>query len=170
MNDTITRYLNSSAGLAERARAHLLAILRPMGDNDSTTGLTISTIVQSSLTAAMGSADSYFVVQGVLVKLAQNLVLTALTNAQVIKDGTTNVFCWYVDSAGTVTQAMGTAGATLAKVKFPPKPEGKALVGFALVTCSGGDFTGGTNSLGTAGNFTVVFCSPAGAFDASVLI
>ena len=169
MQDTITRYLNGST-LPERARAHLLAVLRPQADNDSTTGLTVSTIVQSSLTAAMGAADSYFLVQGTLVKISANTILTALTSAMVIADGSIGVFCWYVDSAGTVTVAFGTPATTLAAVKFPAKPEGKALVGFALVTCSGGAFTGATSSLGTAGNFTVVFVSPVGAFDPSVLI
>ena len=78
----------------------------------------------------------------------------------------------FVDSAGVVTSAMGTAGATLAKVSFPQFPVQKALIGFIVVNPTGtGNFVGGTTNLD---DVTVVpntvYVSPVGGFDPYCLI
>jgi hypothetical protein len=65
-----------------------------------------------------------------------------------------------------VTVAQGVEGTTLALAKFPAIPEGKALVGFLIVTYNS-TFTGGTTPLATA---TTIYCSPTGALDPSILI
>lgn len=59
-----------------------------------------------------------------------------------------NVFCFFIDSAGTLTSAMGTEGATLATVVFPTFPPGKACIGFVIINPTGtGNFVGGTTAL-----------------------
>ena len=169
MNDTLTRYLVGVG--AERDRANLRAILAPIADRMSTQALRNSTLVikaGASALAKTGAADSYFVVQGIPVKIAAGTDMAAFSG--VVALSTTNVFCFFVDSAGTLTSAMGTGAALLANVKFPPFPEGKCLVGFVLITQSaGGAFTGGTTALDDA-TTTAVYASPTGPFDPSVLL
>lgn len=78
-----------------------------------------------------------------------------------------NVFVFSIDSAGTVTTAMGTEGATLGAVVFPAVVNHKAVLGFVVVNPTGtGNFVGGTTDLDDA---TVVpnaaFVDVVGAFD-----
>jgi hypothetical protein len=62
-----------------------------------------------------------------------------------------NVYVFFIDSAGTLTSRMGTAGATLATVKWPEFPENKACIGFVIINPTGtGDFVGGTTALDDA--------------------
>jgi hypothetical protein len=77
-----------------------------------------------------------------------------------------NVFCFFVDSAGTLTSAMGREGASLAAVDFPDFPLGKALVGYLVVTYASA-FVGGTTALDTA---TTVYVSPIGPFNPNALL
>jgi hypothetical protein len=171
MQDTLTRYL---AGFPqERERAYLRAILAPVLDRFSTRALTNSTLViktGGSALAKTGAADSYFTVQGVPVKVAASTDQAALSGTVV--NATFNVFCFYVDSAGALTSAMGTAGATLGAARFPVPPEGKCLVGFVIINPTGsGNFVGGTTALddGTVVP-NAVYVSPVGPFDPSVLL
>ncbi len=71
-----------------------------------------------------------------------------------VVDGTYNVFAFFIDQAGTLTSAMGTAGATLNAVVFPATPAGKAMVAFITVHPVGANFVGGTTAL-DAGTVTV---------------
>lgn len=62
-----------------------------------------------------------------------------------------NVFAFYVNAAGTVTSAMGTAAATLGAVIFPTVPSDNALLGFLVINPTGtGNFVGGTTALDDA--------------------
>jgi hypothetical protein len=59
-----------------------------------------------------------------------------------------NVYCFFIDSAGVLTSAMGTEGATLAAVIFPPMPANKACIGFTIINPTGtGNFVGNTTAL-----------------------
>ncbi len=90
--------------------------------------------------------------------------------------GTTNVFCMYLDSAGTASGAFGTAATTvsttgLGGVKFPAMPEKKAMVGFVIISGGSGDWTAGTSTFTTA--TTVTYCTivnTVGMFDPSATI
>lgn len=171
MLDTITRYLTVFGDARERL--NLRAIVNPIADRISTQALTNSTLVikaGGSALAKTGAADSYFSVQGILVKIAASTDQAALSGSTLIS--TVNVYCFFVDSAGTGTSAMGTAGATLGAVKWPAMPVGKALVGFVIVAPTVGTFVGGTTALDE--NSTVVpatvYVSPDGAFDPSVIL
>ena len=82
-----------------------------------------------------------------------------------------NVFCFWVNAAGTTSVAMGTEGSTLGAVKFPDFPVGSAHIGFVIINPTGaGPFVGGTTALG---DVTVVpnavYISPLGSFDPSIL-
>jgi hypothetical protein len=71
-----------------------------------------------------------------------------VTLAGTITNALFNVFCIFVDSAGAETAAMGTEGAALINVKFPPIPTKKAMVGFVIVNPTGtGNFVGATTDL-----------------------
>jgi hypothetical protein len=166
MLDTMTRYL---AAFKERTWAwNLRKVLLPVCDQYSTQPLTSAGLVihgAASTLAKTGAADFYASVQGRLVKIAASTDMPALTGI-VITAAFFNVVCFYVDSAGTVTVAAGTQGATLGAVVFPQPPTGKALVGFLIIT-NASTFTGGTTALDTA---TTVYVSPLGPFDPTVLV
>ena len=93
-------------------------------------------------TAKTAASITYGTANGVLQVVGAGTALTALTGLN-ISAGKYNVFCWFIDSAGTITVRMGTEGAAASNVKFPEFPAGKALLGFALVTYASA-FTGGT--------------------------
>ena len=165
MFDNMTRYLTAIA--SEKERWNLRKILLPLVDRYSTQPLVSAGLVISSTTtlAKIGAVDFYASVKGILVKIAAGTDMPALTGLN-ITAGSYNVICFFVDSAGAVTVAMGTEGTTLAKVVFPPFTENKALIGFLSIYYAS-TFTGGSTALNTA---TTAYISPVGPFDPSVLI
>lgn len=83
------------------------------------------------------------------VQKAANTDMAALSGTVV--NATHNVFAFFIDGAGTLTSAMGVAGASLAAVKFPPVPVGKACIGYTHINPTGtGDFVGGTTPIDDA--------------------
>lgn len=171
MNDTITRYLT---GITEQLyQKALRAIFVPIGDRMSSQPLNSAGLVihgAASLVAKTGTTAFYACAKGSLVTIAASTDMPALVGTVV--NATFNVFAFFIDSGSTVTSAMGTAGTTLAGVKFPPFSEGKALVGFIVINPTGtGNFVGGTTALDDATVVpTAAYVSPIGAFDPSVLI
>src|ERR1044072_7836128 len=134
----------------------------------STAGLVIkaggSTLAKSGGTAAYGIAN------GVIQKIAASTDMAALSGTVV--NATFNVFCFFIEGAGVIPSAMGTAGATLAAVKFPQFPTQKALIGYIVINPTGtGDFVGGTTALddGTVVP-NAVFISALSGFDPACLI
>lgn len=116
-----------------------------------------------------GASDTYYIVKGVLVKVAASTDMAALSGT--VTNALFNVFCYFLDSAGTKTTLMGREGATLALVKFPPFPENKALIGFTIINPTGtGDFVGGTTAIddGTVVP-TAVHVSCGDSFDPTIL-
>lgn len=164
MRDTIIRFLAGMA--AQQDNRAVRACLDPIGDRMSsqplkTAGLVIS--AGGATVAKIGAADFYATANGVLVKVAAGTDMPALAGS--ITAANFNVFCFFVDAAGTVTSQIGNQGATLARVVFPQFPKNKALVGFLIVTYAS-TFIGGTTALDTA---TTVYVSPLGAFDPTIL-
>lgn len=165
MKNTITQWLSGIASALDRKA--ISSVVNPIGDRlsscaTSTAGLVIkaggSTLAKTGAAAFAGTAN------GIPVAIAAATDMPALVGT--ITANYFNVFCFFIDSASTVTAAMGTEGSTLAGVKFPQFPQGKALVGYLVVTHSS-TFTGGTTALDTA---TTVYVSPVGAFDPSIVI
>ncbi len=163
--DTLTRWLEgvNSAKTAWSLRK----ILEPIFDRMASAALTSPGLVISAggaTTAKTGSSDTYLVANGILVKVPASTTLPALVGT--ISANDFNVFCFFVDSAGVITSAAGTQGATLGAVVFPQFPRGKALLGFLIVTYTL-TFTGGTTPLDTA---TTVYVNSSEAFDPACLI
>ena len=171
MNDTISRYLASL--VSQPGKSELLTVLKAIGDRFSTRSLsTAGLVIKAGASAVVktGAAAWYGIAQGVLVTKAAATDMAALSGT--VAADAFNVYAFFCDSAGTLTSAMGTAGATLAAVKFPPFPEGKALLGFIVVNPTGtGDFVGGTTALDDATVVpNVVYVNVDGPFDPTVLL
>lgn len=165
MQDTVTRKLAGLPG--ETGRAALAPIFAALADRfasqaTSSAGLVIKagggTLAKIGATAFQGIANN------VPVTIAASTDMPALVGS--IGAGAFNVYCFFIDSASVVTVAMGTEGATLATVKFPTFPQGKALVGYLIVTYASA-FVGGTTALDTA---TTNYVSPVGAFDPTIIL
>lgn len=171
MLDNLTRYLSSIPAVSERWG--LRKILIPLYDRQSSLALNSAGLAIHGSASALvktGAADCYLIANGIPVKIAAATDLPALVGT--VATATFNVFCFFVDSGGTKTVAMGTAGTTLAKMVFPPFPSLKALIGFIIVAPTGtGSFVGGTTALDDATVVpAVVYVNPVGGFDPTVLI
>lgn len=96
-----------------------------------------------------GAAAAQAAVGGVLRSIAAATDMAAL--AGTVTNAKFNVYCYFIDSAGVLTSAMGTEGATLGAVIFPPMPANKACIGFTIINPTGtGNFVGGTTAIDDA--------------------
>lgn len=171
MNDTLTHYL---AGVPDpKERRHLELILRPIADRMSTHSITSAGLVikaGGSAVVKTGGSTWYGVANGKLQSKGAATDMPALVGT--VTNAKFNVYAFFCDSAGTVTSQMGTEGATLAAVVFPPIPEQKACIGFVVINPTGtGNFVGGTSALD---DVTIVpnaaYVNLTGPFDPSVLL
>jgi hypothetical protein len=107
----------------------------------------------------------YGVVGGVLVKKAATANLITLTTASNCANALFNVTVFTIDSAGTITNRAGTAGATLAAMTWPTLPATEAVFGILIVNPTGtGGFVGGTTDLDDATVVpNAVYLNPLGA-------
>lgn len=166
MTATLQQWLEQVA--VGRTRFALLEAIGPIADRFSSCAVSSAGLVikaGGSALAKTGSAVTNLVANGVPVAIAASTDMPALTGID-ITAAYYRIVCFFVDSAGTVTVAAGTEGATLAAATWPPFPAGNALVGFLTITY-GSAFTGGTTPLDTA---TTTYNSPTGAWDPSVLV
>lgn len=170
MQDTITQNLNAMA--SERDKAALRPILNALG-NDASQSLNSAGLVikaGGSTLVKTGASAWYGIVAGTLVTKGAATDMAALSGT--VTNAKFNVFCYFVDAAGTLTSQMGTEGATLAALKFPAFVPTKTLIGFTIINPTGtGNFVGGTTALD---DVTVVpnavHLSTVGSFDPTVLI
>lgn len=96
-----------------------------------------------------GAAISYGVANGVARTIAASTDQAAYSGT--VTNAKFNVYVHFIDSAGVLTSAMGTEGATLAAVVFPTIPAGKAVVSYTIINPTGtGPFVGGTTALDDA--------------------
>lgn len=99
-----------------------------------------------NLLVQTGAGAWYGWAGGLLVRLAANTDMAALSG--VVTNAKFNVFCYFINAAGTPSTVMGVEGATLSAVKFPEKPVGSIMIGFTIINPTGtGNFTGNTTSL-----------------------
>lgn len=164
--DTMVRWLHAIKDSTNRF--NLTRLLYPLFDRETSTPLNSAGLVihgAGGTVPKIGASDFYALANGIMVKIAASTDMPAL--AGTVVNATFNVFCFFVDSGGTKTSVMGTAGSTLAKVAFPQFPEGKALIGFIIINPTGtGNFVGGTTALDDATVVpNTVYVSPNGGFD-----
>lgn len=168
MLDSVSRYISA---IPAGERASLSPILRALADNLSSQTLTSGALAQGS-TAQLAKVGSvyYGIAGGKLVTKAANTDMAAY--AGTVTNAYYNVFVFTVDQAGTLATSMGTQAATLAGVKFPPRVEGTAVIGFVIIHPTGtGDFVGGTTSVVDATVVpNIVYVNTVGAFDGSVVL
>lgn len=171
MLNSITQFLAGMASVADKKA--VLHSVKPLADRYISQSLSSAGLVIKAGGSAIvktGAAAYYGIANGILVTKAAATDMAALSGT--VTNAKFNIFCFYIDSAGTLTSAMGTEGATLAAVKFPQTPEGKAMLGFVVINPTGtGNFVGGTTVLD---DVTVVpnaaYVNTQGAFDPTVLI
>lgn len=170
MNDTVTRYLEAIP--SQRLKECLRALFSPIVDRFSTQCLSSAGLAIKAGGGVLAKAVSvtHYLVVGKLGKLTANTDMAALSGTVV--NATVNVFAFYVDAAGVLTSAMGTAAATRAGVILPPIPVNKALIGLLVINPTGtGNFVGNTTPLDDA---TVVpnaeYINAIGPMDFSVVI
>lgn len=145
--DNLKRYMEAVRD--QLSRASIYELLKPLFDRQSSNMLNTAGLVihgSASALAKTGATDCYGIANGVVNKIAASTDMPALVGT--VTNATFGVFCFFMDSAGVVTSAMGTGGATLGAMVFPQLPTKKALVGFLLINPTGtGDFIGGTTAL-----------------------
>jgi hypothetical protein len=157
----------------ESERVGARRISAPLWDRQTSLPLNSAGLVihgAGSALAKTGSSACYLLANGVTQKIAASTDMPALVGT--VTNATFNVFCFFIDAAGTVTSQIGIAGTTLAKMKFPQFPQKKALIGFIIINPTGtGDFVGGTTALDDA---TVApnaaYISPTCGFDPYALL
>lgn len=153
---SIVSYLKALASKRDAAALRalwnaLLVDLTSLNTNTSTHCLTSAGLtIHGSASALVKAATAFYaIVGGVLVTKTANTDMPALVGS--VTNAKFNVFMFYIDAASVVTVAMGTEGATLAAVVFPPTPAAKAAIGMLIVNPTGtGPFVGGTTALDDA--------------------
>lgn len=170
MANTLVQWLGDV--VPERLKYWLYLILGPIYDRYSTQVLSSAGLAISAAGSTLVKAGSlsYSFVKGNLASIAAGTNMPALVGT--VTHGTFNVFAFFLDGAGVLTSQMGTAGATLGAVIFPPIPSAKACLGFVIINPTGtGDFVGGTTALD---NVTVVpnavYLSPTAPFNPAVIV
>ena len=163
MFDTVARYI-ANVG-ADNDRRALSPIVNAVADRLSSQTVTSGALAikAGGSTLAKNGSVYYGLADGKIVTVAANTDMPALTGLTITANKF-NVAVFYIDSAATVTVGFGTEGATANAVVFPNTPQGKAIIGFLLITHSS-TFTGGTTALDTA---TTVYVNTVGAFDPSI--
>jgi len=168
MQDTIARYL--AAIPDSQMRRFVQIVINALADRYNSCMLGSAGIVikgAGNIDAKTGATATAAIAGGTMLSIAAatNLVTFVGTTSQ----NKFNVYLWYIDAAGTITSAMGTEGAALANVVWPSPPQGKALIGGFTVNPTTAPFVGGTTLLDAA-NTNVVYFSPQGAFDPTVIL
>jgi len=166
MQNTIRQYLSRIGAESDRSALDTLFSAATHAGRScaiTTAGLVIK--AGASTLAKTGAAAFYGVVGGRLVTIAAGVDMPALTGITIAANNF-NVVCFFISDSSVVTAVAGTAAASIAAVRFPDFPIGRALVGFLLITHSA-TFTGGTTALDTA---TTVYVSPLSGFDPTVLV
>lgn len=170
MKATLQQYLNGLR--AADIRQALVPVLQALGDRLSSQMLgTGGLAIKAGGGVLVKAATAFYALaNGVLVTKAANTDMAALVGT--VTNAKFNVYCFYIDSAGTLTSVMGTEGASLALVTFPETPAGKALVGFTVINPTGtGNFVGGTTALDDATVVpTAAYVNTVGAVDPRVLL
>lgn len=107
--------------------------------------------------AVKSTGLSFFLVNGILVKLAANQVMPALTGL-VIANTFKGIALFVTDVNGTLTTIPSLVTSTsVAALQFPVPPQNTVVIGYIIVeNNTGGTFTGGATALDT-GSLVVTY-------------
>lgn len=171
MKGTLRDYIRQLPTGWQQLGAYFVSIADRLGNRNITSpGLVIK--AGGGVLVKAGSAFHAMLSDGKvgrIVAKAANTDMAALSGTVV--NATHNVFAFFMDKSGTLTSAMGVAGATLAAVTFPPVPDGKACLGYIHVNPTGtGNFVGNTTPLDDATVVpNVVYVNITGPFDPTII-
>ena len=167
---TLTQFLNGHPN--PQFQQNVVPVVKALGDRLSSQTLTSGALaINTALSPIVKVGAAYVgIANGVLVTKALGTTMTALTGS--VTNARFNAFSFFIDAAGVITTLLGGEGVSLAAVKFPNTPPGKACIGFVIVNPTGtGAFVGGTTNLDDATVVpNAVFVNTQGAFDPSVLL
>lgn len=171
MDNCVNQYVATMA--SEKDKAALRTLFVTLAHCISTQSLASAGLAIKTAGSAIvktGAAAYYGVAKGILVTIAAATDLPAL--AGTVANGAYNVFGFFINSDGTVTGQIGTPGASLARVRFPPTPAANAMLGFVIIHPTGtGAFVGGTTALDDATVVpNAVYISLVGQFDPTFLV
>jgi hypothetical protein len=148
---SITRICNGLSSKRDARALNLLfaSLYADLAAQSNTTTVSGALAIKAGASAVVKTgAIAYYTINGKSYSKAAGdmaALVGTVTNAKF------NVYTFYVDSAGTVTTAMGTEGATLAAVVFPATPANKVMLGYVVINPTGtGNFVGGTTALDDA--------------------
>lgn len=100
----------------------------------------------------------FALVGGVLVKIAANTDMPALTGVS-IPNGSKQIVGFATDAAGTLSLLAGNVAATVGALQFPAVPVGQVALGYLIIeNGTGSTFTGGTTALDAA-SLTVTYAN-----------
>jgi hypothetical protein len=173
MDGSISQILQGGIA-SERDRQPLRTIFSALAHCISAQSLNSAGLVikgAASPTVKTGATTYYASARGILVSKAAATDMPALVGT--VANATFNVFGFYIDLNGNLTSAMGTAGMTLGRVKFPPLPPSQAMIGFIIINPTGtGNFVGGTTALddATVAPNTAYISTTGGQLDTTILV
>lgn len=171
MKGRAIEYVNQLPAGWQQLGAYIVSMADRLGNRTiSSPGLVIK--AGGSALAKAGNAFDALLSDGKVGRLivkAANTDMAALSGTVV--NATHNVFAFFMDRSGTLTSAMGVAGASVAAVTFPPVPAGKACVGYVRINPTGtGNFVGGTTPLDDATVVpNAVYVNVIGPFDPTII-
>ena len=174
---SLTNYTNAMSCSSDGISVNQM--VKPLYDGLSSHCLTSAGLVIKAGGGLLVKAGSAFwaMADGVLVNKAANTDMAALSGT--ILPLTHNVFCFFIDKAGTLTSAMGTTSLTASgysAIVFPPMPEKKAMIGFVYVaghatnTFIGNDGTAGVLDGTTYTLAASTYCSLTGPLNPTTTI
>lgn len=171
MESSVSQVLNAMPDLS--IRKAVKTVLDAVADRLSSRMLSTPALVIKAGASALvktGAAACHLIVDGKLATIAAAVDMPALSGT--VTNAKFNVYVYFQDNAGTRTTVMGTEGASLATVVFPPMPQKKAVIGFTIINPTGtGNFVGGTTAIddGTVVP-NAVHISAVSGFDPTVML
>ena len=170
MKATLAQFLHGMS--SDKDKSAVYAALKGVFDR-----LSCVTLNSAALRIKGGSGSPIVQTNAVYQGVVKGKLITKATSQDVALAGSVtnllfNVYVIFIDELAAYSSAMGIEAASLALVKFPPIPEGKAVVGYVIVNPTGtGNFVGGTTNLddGTVAP-NAVFVNTLGPFDPTALV
>jgi len=168
--ENLSRRVNQVSNKSDARNLYLTfeKIYKRLGNVTLKSGVTTIATTKAKIKS---TADYYAMVGGVLVTKATTDNLITLTTASNCANALFNVTVFTINSAGTITNRAGTAGATLASMTWPTVPSEEAVFSILVVNPTGtGGFVGGTTDLDDATVVpNAVYLNPLGAFSTSAI-